>query len=459
MGEALNSWVARLGSRLGLNPADAAQCAFGIDSVNRPDWWRRPEMAELAAIANRTGLAIERIQAMTLSGWAQERADERHERFEAAGFRRQQTRAATLRPTPICGLCLGEDAVPFLRLEWTIGWVAICPHHRTTLITHCPVCGARLTQPSLGTRRKVALGRCQRCSVEINGSAGTPAHDSACALQARLMKLKRAGSESMSGLGAMTWPLMIGLIDLVLTAVWSTHARHARERLFDRILADGGFARDERFGMDWSSNYGAMLILAWLFDAWPHRMTQAMDILRAPGLTGLAASVATIGNELPRQVIAMLADIVPDRPPVEDEWRKWLADLPFTAEMLREREKCELRQDASRRLQWFADLRAGMDVTAAAERARISPLTIERWLEAGIEYGLDAILAEQTRINFLPADQRHAITVWLETVPRFCKGPNAWSIEHAQHEIATLFGVRLSFAGVQSLYNHRPRRR
>ncbi|MGK4455632.1 helix-turn-helix domain-containing protein, partial [Klebsiella pneumoniae] len=90
---------------------------------------------------------------------------------------------------------------------------------------------------------------------------------------------------------------------------------------------------------------------------------------------------------------------------------KWLADLPFTAEMLREREKCELRQDASRRLQWFADLRAGMDVTAAAERARISPLTIERWLEAGIEYGLDAILAEQTRINFLPADQRHAITV------------------------------------------------
>jgi len=342
-------------------------CAFGIDIANRPEWWRRPELGELTAIANRTGLAVECIQSMTLAGWTQERADERHERFEAVGFQRQQISPATRRPTPICGLCLEEAVVPFLRLEWTIGWVAVCPDHRTALITHCPACYTRLTQPSQITGREVALDRCQRCDFQINGLAGTPAQDSVCRLQTQLMALKRTGSGNLPEQGRMTWPIMIGLIDLILAAVWSTDARHSRERLFDQVLADSGFADADRLGIRWSSNHGTMLILAWLFEAWPRRMTHAMDILRVPGLAELAVSVAAFGDELRPEVIKMLADIVPDRPPIKNEWRTWMASLSCAMDSLRQYDESELRPEPSRMLKRLMDLPDRANVATAAE--------------------------------------------------------------------------------------------
>ncbi|HXZ08158.1 MAG TPA: TniQ family protein, partial [Paraburkholderia sp.] len=262
-GEALCSWLIRLGKRLALNPPDTANWAFAVDSYCRPDWWRRPAAAELAAIARKTGLTVDRVRNMTLAGWAEARNDERHGRFSASGFLRQRARPAALRPLAMCGQCLASDDSPFIRTEWMIGWVAVCMKHRAVLATHCPNCGAALSLPGLNIRRHVVIGRCVRCERPLEGSHAEPARDAICEMQARLLAVKRHGTGSLPGIGPIAWTTLIGLIDVVLSAIWRPRAQHARERLFARV------APEERLRIDWTSNYGAMLILAWLFADWP----------------------------------------------------------------------------------------------------------------------------------------------------------------------------------------------
>ena len=455
-GEALCSWLIRLGERLGMTPLDAARCAFGIDGCRRPEWWRRPTATELAAIANKSGLALRRVRAMTLSGWAEARADERHERFGAPGFWRQRSRAATVRPLAMCIQCLADDDEPFIRTDWMIGWIAVCTTHRTILATHCPACGASLSLPGLDARRAVKVGRCSRCDRLLDQSGMKPTLGAVCEVQERLLALKRVGASDLPGIGRIEWGTFVGLVDLVLSALWRPRASHARERLFARVVCDIGLDSESRLHIDWPSNHGAMLILAWLLADWPKRMTIAMDLLRAPRLDELIALVTQVGGAPDGRMEAMLADVVPDRPRIEEEWRRWLESLPETSEMLRQRSRREFRQGVSERLGVLADLRDGMAVAAVAERAKLRAVTVEHWLNIGIEYGLDALTAEQMRISFLTDDQRREIATWLASVSRLSKGPNAWRAEHAQQEIAVRFGVLISAAAVLHLFRSAP---
>lgn len=451
-GEALYSWLVRLGHCLALTPIDATLQAFAIESWHRPEWWRRPNSAEIAIMAYRTGLPTERIEAMTLTAWAHDRSDERHERFEARGFQRQRAGSAVIRPTPQCGACLSSDKNPFIRLEWTIGWVAVCPKHLTRLTTNCAACGAVLSLPGLSLRRPVVIGRCSRCERKIDGSHATRPLRIVSDLQVRLLRLKHDGVGLLPGIGWVTWATLVGLVDLVLSALWRSRARHARERLFRRIVIDNGLDPEQHLQIDWPSNYGTLLVLAWLLAEWPARMTEAMDLLHAPSLNELVDLVSKVGGEPDSQLVKMLAGTVPDRPPIEMEWRRWLDSLPETEATLRKRARLELRQGASERLSALADLRGGVDIATVARRAKLRTVTIERWLETGIEYGLDALIAEQVRLTFLSPDERTQISDWLESVPRFSKGPNAWCAEHAQHEIAVRFGILLTPSAVRSLY-------
>ena len=352
----------------------------------------------------------------------------------------------------MCGQCLASDDSPFIRTEWMIGWAAVCMKHRAVLTTHCPNCGAALTLPGLNMRRHVVIGRCGRCERPLEGSHAEPVPDAICEMQARLLAVKRDGTGSLPGIGRIAWATLIGLVDLVLSAVWRPRAQHARERLFARVVRDGGLDPEERLRIDWPSNYGAMLILAWLFADWPGRMTEAMDLLRAPGPSELIALVTEAGGEPDSRLETMLADIVPDRPAIEEEWRRWLESLPETGKMLRQRSRRELRQGVSERLRALADLRDGMDVATVAKRAGLRGVTVERWLDIGLEYGLEALTAEQMRISFLTQDQGHAITTWLASVSRLSTGRNAWRAEHAQQEIAVRFGVLLSVSAVLHLF-------
>ena len=356
VGEALYSWLVRLGHRLTLKPTDAALLAFGIESRHRPEWWRRPSSAEIVTMVYRTGLSTERIEAMTLRAWALKRSDERPERFEARAFQRQRAGSATVRPTPQCGACLSCDETPFIRLEWTIGWVAACPKHLTRLTANCAECGAVLRLPGLSLRRPVVIGRCNRCERQIDGSRASPALPVVSEMQVCLLRLKHDGAGLLPGIGWVTWATMVELVDLVLSALWRWRALYARERLFRRIVIDNGLQPEQRLQIDWSSNYGTLLVLAWLLAEWPGRMTEAMELLRAPSLAELIDLVSKVGGAPDNQLAKLLTGTVPERPPIEVEWRRWLDSLRETADELRERSRRELRQGASERLKALAEI-------------------------------------------------------------------------------------------------------
>ncbi len=442
----------RLSNRLALTPPDTAACVFALDTHRRADWWRRPGACELAVIANKTGLAVERVRGMTLAGWAEARNDERHQRFGAPGFLRQRARPKALQPLAMCGQCLASDDSSFVRTEWMIGWIAVCMKHRVVLTTHCPSCGAALTLPGLNTRRCVIIGRCGRCDRALDGSNAEPAPDAICQLQARLLAVKRDGAGNLPGIGCIAWATLVGLVDLVLTALWRPRARHARERLFARVVRDSGLDPEERLRLDWPSNYGTMLILAWLLADWPGRMTEAMGLLRAPGLGELIRLVTEMGGAPDNRLETILADVILERPAIEEEWRRWLESLPETGDMLRQRSRRELRHGVSERLRALADFRDGMDAATVAAQAGLRVVTVERWLDIGLEYGLEALTAEQMRISALTQKQRRAITTWLASVSRRSKGPNAWRAEQAQQEIAVRFGVVISVSAVVHLF-------
>jgi hypothetical protein len=90
-----------------------------------------------------------------------------------------------------------------------------------------------------------------------------------CERQARLPTVKRDGMGSLPGIGRISWATFVGLADLVLSALWRRRAQQARERLFARVVRDNRLDPEERLRIDWSSNYGTMLILAWLFAGCP----------------------------------------------------------------------------------------------------------------------------------------------------------------------------------------------
>jgi hypothetical protein len=361
---------------------------------------------------------------MTLSGWTEARRDERPERFCVPGFLYQRAGIPDLRPLAICGKCLESDAIPFIRIEWMIGWMAVCIKHKVILSTHCPSCGAALRLPTLSVRRHVTIGRCRRCEHTLNGSQSKPAPDTACNMQARLLAIKHAGIGNLPGIGCITWSALVSLIDLILCALWRQRARYIHERLFARIVHDTGLHRDERLRTDWASNYGTMLLLAWLFAQWPKRLAAAMDLLHAPGLDELILLVTELGAGIDQQLETILRDIVPDRSRGAEDWRFWLESLPETGTTLRQRSKREFLPSARKRLRVLADLLDGLDTATAADRAGLKAVEVEHWLNVGLKYGLSALTAEQMRFSYLTANQHRAITGWLASVSRRAAGPN-----------------------------------
>ncbi len=63
----------------------------------------------------------------------------------------------------VCGECLAEDEIPYLRREWLIGWQAVCPRHRKVLMRGCPHCGWKLSSLWLRGKEPIDWHRCTRC--------------------------------------------------------------------------------------------------------------------------------------------------------------------------------------------------------------------------------------------------------------------------------------------------------
>jgi hypothetical protein len=156
---------------------------------------------------------------MTLRGWAlPARDDEEPDQFAARRVM-QGPPARTNERMAVCPACLAEDAAPYVRRLWALGWIAICPRHSTVLATICPTCSAQLPVPNLTSTAPFLPGRRGRCGALLRGKH--VAHPFARRLQTRLLVGKRRGWTILPGAGRVDWPLAVHVVDGLARAVWS----------------------------------------------------------------------------------------------------------------------------------------------------------------------------------------------------------------------------------------------
>lgn len=265
------SWLLRLATRLGLSLHALGSDAFGVDDAcAHTRWWSRPNAELLARISERTGVSALRLQQMTF-GTLQPpyRADEDSARFVGRHYLSWAAQERAYR-FAVCGRCLEGDEKPYLRKLWLIGWLAVCPHHGTILIERCNACGARV-RIGIGPFSPTAPfspGTCARCGASLLGGEYRSAHPSVTRMQTVLFEGKQLGVVSIPGIGELTWPEMVALVDVVIGMVWTDLTREEQLQVFRLYTSD---PRQNLQACDavYDCRHASLQFLAWLLDGWP----------------------------------------------------------------------------------------------------------------------------------------------------------------------------------------------
>jgi len=277
-------------------------------------------------------------------------------------------------------------------------------------------------------------------------------------LQSLLVAIKRAAMGIVPGLGPIDWETFVALSDLVLSALWIETVDYARERLFAQIVRDLDLAPEMRLLIDWPTNYGTLVLLTWLFADWTEHLNTFLRLLESPTIDALLARFSNMMPTLCARLRKLWTDAGPPRPQRKDAWRLWLENLSVSAGDLRERAALEFHSGRHDRLIVLAMLRDGKKISAAAKAAYVQPSTVQRWLDIGMGYGLEAIFAVPMRRCDLTDEQRQRIEAWIASIRRSTSGMCSWRQEHAQQEIAANCGLLLSADAVHWLFsNHRSR--
>jgi len=425
---------------VGLSAFAFTRQAFGICSSVQPEWWRRPNPDQRDILIERGGLTPNQLAAMTLDGWSIVRRDERSDRFSALTTRYPKRRLQAGQSLPVCGECLAEDATPYLRRDWMIGWIAVCPRHRTVLTRVCPGCERKLDSRGLRERNIIELHRCPRCGSVLIGAIADPAIEAGINLQTAMLALKQTGAGEMPGVGLIDWTTFTVILDLVQKVIWIKPKVNAREALLTQILADLVLDPDLRLSLDWRGNYGVLVVMAWMLASWPDRLLQALDLLNAPTAEDLLDELPDV-DEVTRKRVLHTVGCARDHRQKPESWQLWLADLAAAGtdfRALARRETSWVRRD---RLTALALLSEGRTIVEVAFEVRVSTNMVERWLEIGVAYGLAAVTAKTLRICDLTPDQKAEITAWLQEGDRAHSGPTGWTREHARSEITARFDL------------------
>lgn len=208
---------------------------------------------------------------MTLEKWAPVyRDDEANERFTGQRYGARPPHRRRSRYV-VCGQCMNEDAEPYLRRNWLIGWIAICPRHHCLLSTRCNVCDRKLLAETRMFVVPRLVGSCGACGSDLRQkpSEAVPANPTVLRLQESLLKGKRDGFAELPGIGRLSWQEVIALTDIVLGTFWT--------RSIPDIFAHSAFLHtvlqyfecssdDEKYA---STRYRSLLFLAWMLEGWP----------------------------------------------------------------------------------------------------------------------------------------------------------------------------------------------
>ena len=435
--EALASWIISLAATLKLSPLALCRMVFEIDAAADREWWRRPSADTLAVIGSKTGIDIGVLEAMTFAGWSHARDDERPERFDGKNSSVQPAHGSRGRRIRICPMCLADDARAYLRLFWMTGWAGVCPKHRISLTGRCPSCRCALYVESLKARQTAGLIACRKCVAKLAGG-GAPANEATLRLQQALIVGKRSGRLALPRIGDLDWPTMMALIDVLLGMVWIGTAREYRRRLFKRIADDLDLGEDQTDSIPWRSNYGGLLILAWLLEDLDAHLRAAIATLHTVHRDRLLARLPNLPEEMSERLRTILAPAAASRPQGRRSWREWIDTLPESGTDLRERALGERYRLRRRRLFVLAAIRDGATVESAADSAGMRARTVYRLLDQGARNGLEAALERPRRGNKLTGAQAEALGRWIA-------GARAHQSRKAvMAQALTMFGVSLN---------------
>jgi len=254
---------------LGVSVDILACRGFGADNrLIDTSWWSRPDPWLLARISDHSGIDLTALRRMTTAKWAPVyRDDEAHERFTGRRFvapppQRRGRRFA------VCGECLAADAIPYWRQSWMLGWMAVCPRHRTLLMVRCGRCREKLRAAPFDSEAYFAPRACTECRAELGAGSELPGIPSVVRLQERLLHGKYHGSTEFEGIGRLSWSETVAFIDVLIGTYWTGTTHDERARIY-RAYERENQALSAEENSPYECRYGALAFLAWLTDGWP----------------------------------------------------------------------------------------------------------------------------------------------------------------------------------------------
>jgi transposase len=449
-GEALASWLLRYAEPFGIAPEDLLPRNCNIELTAHGDWSRRPHPALIESLAQATGVEPMTIADMTLRS-GDEASDDMRDRFSALRFRVPCTISRRQRPMAVCPLCLAEDATPYVRRDWIVGWVTVCPDHAAVLIGDCPECGYKLRMPALSSRDYFTPDRCPRCSFRLGTASPREAHGAVIGLHRQLLEARDIGAFILPGHGPVSWPVALALFDVLLGAVWIDTRLVTRRRLFARI--EGNFGRGT-LGNNPTGSYQGLMILAWILEGWPDRARTAIAIVQGPRPRRQLERWCDLDDGIRQALLDLLLAIWPDQQHPDNRawWRAWIENLPETGEQLRARAAIDRFPHRRARLLALADVREGMPVELAAEAAGVLPRTLYIWLKRGATGGLQSALDRQR--GALNQAQAIEIAQWIAEAPT---NQPRWRSNRVKNEVLRRFGLEISLeVAARLLRKHGP---
>ncbi|MBP2295243.1 TniQ family protein [Azospirillum rugosum] len=169
-GESFSSWFARVAAGNGLRPADLYRILQPGGDRNPRDLDRYADFHLLSLMADKTGASVEALERSTFRRWAG-MAFERDDGLVKLDWLPPAGREKAKRcfGQQVCPLCLTEDAVPYLRLEWRLAFLTVCPTHNRLLLDRCPACN----EPFSVLRQDRHDGVCcWSCGADVRRFAG-----------------------------------------------------------------------------------------------------------------------------------------------------------------------------------------------------------------------------------------------------------------------------------------------
>jgi hypothetical protein len=180
----------------------------------------------------------------------------------------------------ICSQCLAADQEAYLRLEWSIGWVAVCPRHRCILTTRCPVCRKSLAAPTPSLPPSFYGDLCIYCGASVVRNRVDPADARVIELQERLIADRQSGVVDLPVFGLKSWPAAIAAVDRLLRWAYTGRGMDNVVELYHTVRLDWGAAWHD-CNNGWGERYSALALFAWLLEDWPTHIRWANEILRA----------------------------------------------------------------------------------------------------------------------------------------------------------------------------------